>query len=64
MARSRRLLPLVVLLALPIAGCSSGDECDRCEADADCKAGLFCSTFDDGSRRCGSGTGTTTCRVR
>lgn len=56
---------LLLALALPIASCgSSGGECDRCSSDNDCTAGLFCSTFDDGSRRCGSGTGDTSCSVR
>jgi hypothetical protein len=58
-------LALLLLLALPFAGCgSTGDECDSCSSDDDCKAGLVCSTFGDGSRRCGSGVGDTSCRVR
>jgi hypothetical protein len=55
---------LSVLLALPLLGCSDGDECDTCAEDTDCKAGFVCSTFNDGSRRCGTGTGASTCRVR
>ena len=56
---------LVLMLALPIGSCgSSGEECDRCSSDQDCTAGLVCSTFSDGSQRCGSGTGETNCRVR
>jgi hypothetical protein len=62
--RRSRLLLMLVLAALPAIGCSSGDECDRCEADSDCKDGFFCTEFSDGSRRCGSGVGATTCRVR
>jgi hypothetical protein len=58
-----RLLVLV-LLVLPLSGCGSGDECDVCTSDDDCKSGLICVTFDDGSKRCGSGVGATTCRVR
>jgi len=54
----------LVLAVLPLAGCSSGGECETCTADADCKAGFFCSKFSDGSSRCGSGMGATTCRVR
>jgi hypothetical protein len=58
----RLFLPLV--LAVPILACSDGDECDTCSQDSDCKAGFVCSTFNDGSRRCGTGTGASTCRVR
>jgi hypothetical protein len=58
------MLLMLVLAALPVIGCSSGDECDRCESDGDCKDGFFCTEFSDGSRRCGSGVGATTCRVR
>jgi len=57
-----RLLALVVLLAIGGAGCS--EECDTCMSDDDCEAGLVCSSFSDGSRRCASGVGATTCRVR
>ena len=63
MRRSRFFL-MLALAALPLAGCSSGDECDRCEVDDDCKDGFVCSSFEDGSKRCGSGLGVTTCRVR
>jgi hypothetical protein len=60
--RARLLLALAVLAALPFAGC--GKECDTCENDTDCSSeGLLCVRFDDGSRRCGSGDGATTCRV-
>jgi hypothetical protein len=56
---------LLLMLALPIASCgSTGEECDRCSSDQDCTAGFVCSSFSDGSRRCGSGTGETNCRVR
>jgi hypothetical protein len=61
MTRSRALL-ILLLAALPVLGCTSGDECDTCDSDDDCQEGLVCSTFDDGSRRCGSGLGATTCR--
>jgi hypothetical protein len=56
---------LLLLLTVPIGSCgSSGQECDRCSSDTDCTAGLVCSSFSDGSRRCGSGLGETNCRVR
>jgi hypothetical protein len=55
---------LVVLLALAAGGCSNGgDECDKCSSDDDCRSGFVCSTFDDGSQRCGSGVGFTQCRT-
>jgi hypothetical protein len=63
--RRRWLLALAVCATL--AGgtaCSSGDECDTCSSDDDCKSGLVCSTFNDGSRRCASGIGATNCRTR
>jgi hypothetical protein len=63
---SRRSLRLALfaLAILPLAGCSNGGECDTCASNSDCKSGLVCSRFDDGSMRCGSGAGTTQCRVR
>jgi hypothetical protein len=70
MMRPRWRFCLALLLALPLAGCSSGGACDTCNADADCKSGLLCVNFQDpttGSvvgKRCGSGVGATTCRVR
>ena len=57
-------LVLALVLALPLAGCSDGDECDTCTTDADCQADFVCSTFSDGSQRCGSGVGASSCRVR
>jgi hypothetical protein len=63
--RRVRLLPAVVLVALTLLiACTKGDECNKCNVDADCKGGFFCSVFADGKRRCGSGVGATTCRVR
>ena len=63
--RRSRVLPAVVLAALTALGaCTKGDECDKCSSDKDCKEGFFCSEFNDGSHRCGSGVGATTCRVR
>jgi hypothetical protein len=63
--RTRLAIGLLVLLALPLAGCgSSGDECDTCSSDDDCTSGLVCSKFSDGSQRCASGLGATSCRTR
>jgi hypothetical protein len=52
----RRLLLLVILFALPLAACNSGDECETCSSDDDCQTGFVCSTFSDGSMRCGTGS--------
>jgi hypothetical protein len=60
----RLLLALSLCAALLGTACSSGDECDKCSSDDDCKSGLVCSTFNDGSRRCASGIGATNCRTR
>jgi hypothetical protein len=57
-------LVLLVLTCLPLLACDNGGECDECSVDADCTSGFVCSTFSDGSRRCGSGAGATSCRVR
>jgi hypothetical protein len=65
MTRSRSPLALLLLLTVLLPACgSSGDDCDSCSSDDDCKAGLTCSTFSDGSKRCASGVGATSCRVR
>ena len=58
-----RLL-ILLLFAIPLGGCSSGDECETCTSDDDCQTGFVCSTFSDGSQRCGSGVGSSSCRVR
>lgn len=65
MRRSPWLLA-VVLFLMPIVSCTRGDACDLCESDEDCQdeAAPVCTDFSDGSRRCGSGVGGTTCRVR
>lgn len=55
---------LGLLLLLSLAGCSNKQECEACSSDDDCAAGLVCSSFDDGSRRCGTGTGQTFCPMR
>ena len=64
MRRSRWLLAAVLVL-LPIASCTRGQLCDRCESDEDCtdESAPVCTDFSDGSRRCGSGVGASTCRV-
>jgi len=63
--RTRLALGLLLLLTLPLGSCgSSGDECDTCSSDDDCKSGLVCSKFSDGSQRCGTGLGATSCRTR
>jgi hypothetical protein len=65
----RRWLLLLVLVLSPLAGCSKDGECDRCNSDEDCKAGLICSQFRDQrgnlleQKRCGSGRGATQCRI-
>jgi hypothetical protein len=65
MIRTRYLLFILTLLTVPASSCrSSGGECDSCLSDSDCKSGLVCSSFSDGSKRCGSGVGATNCRVR
>jgi hypothetical protein len=63
MKLARRLF-LPVLAAISLWSCSNGDECKTCNQDSDCKTGFVCSTFSDGSKRCGTGTGATSCRVR
>lgn len=69
MTRTRSLLLLLVLLALPLGGCGgSGEECDTCSTDADCKSDLYCRNFKDADgnsvgTRCASGVGATNCRV-
>jgi hypothetical protein len=62
--RRRAALLMVLLLVLPWLGCGAGQECDRCSSDSDCKSGFVCTSFSDGSKRCGTGVGATTCRVR
>jgi hypothetical protein len=65
MIRRLRVWGLLLALALPMSSCGSdGGECDTCSSDDDCTAGLTCVSFSDGSRRCGSGLGETSCRVR
>jgi hypothetical protein len=57
-----RRTALLLLVLLPLGGCTTGgDECDKCSSDDDCRSGFVCSTFDDGSKRCGSGVGFTQC---
>jgi hypothetical protein len=54
----------LLAVALALSGCTKGDECDKCTSDADCRESFVCSTFSDGSQRCGTGLGATQCRVR
>ncbi len=61
MRLSRWILLLAVIIS--VVACTKGDECDTCTQDADCKSGFVCVSFSDGSKRCGSGIGSTTCRV-
>ena len=57
-------------MVLSLAACSNdGSECDKCTMDSDCNAPLVCATFLNEDRtvnstRCGSGTGSSQCRVR
>jgi hypothetical protein len=53
---------ILLMAALPVLACSSGDECDSCDSDDDCQDGLVCARFNDGSMHCASGLGATTCR--
>jgi hypothetical protein len=64
MRRSRWLLAAVLAL-MPLVSCTRGQVCDRCETDEDCQDANapVCTTFSDGSQRCGSGVGASTCRV-
>jgi hypothetical protein len=54
------------MAALPVLGCSSGEECDTCDDDTDCEEGLVCRNFLEGDevveKRCASGVGATSCR--
>lgn len=55
---------VLILATLPLGACRTGaDECDKCSSDDDCRSGFVCSTFDDGSKRCGSGVGFTQCKT-
>lgn len=54
---------LACLLGAVLLGCTKNEECDTCSQDDDCQTGFVCSTFNDGSQRCGSGAGGTLCRV-
>jgi hypothetical protein len=39
-------------------------ECALCTRTSDCQSPLICNSFSDGSLRCGSGVGATTCATR
>ena len=62
--RARPLTTAMLLVALAIAACTQKDECEACSSDSDCRPGFVCSNFDDGGRRCASGTGATGCATR
>ena len=63
MARLRIALAALVV-AVSLAACTQKDECEACSSDSACKPGFVCSNFDDGGRRCASGTGATGCATR
>jgi hypothetical protein len=61
---TRRLVAVVFLAGSVLTLGACGKECDTCSTDDDCASeGLVCVQFSNGSRRCGSGVGATTCRV-
>ena len=65
MVRRIWALGLLLALALPIGSCGSDGSRVRHAARATRTARRACLLgFSDGSRRCGSGTGETNCRVR
>ncbi len=58
----RRAMAIAAALIIgALSSCASTEECGTCSGDADCRSGFFCSTFSDGTRRCASGIGDTTC---
>jgi len=63
MRSTRWLLGLLVLAALPVAGCgdSAPKVCDSCRIDADCDQtkGHTCGLFTDGRTQCVSSRATT-----
>jgi hypothetical protein len=61
-SRSGRLLAVCAALLIgSLSSCASTEECGTCGSDAECRAGFLCSTFSDGTRRCASGMGDSTC---
>lgn len=59
----RTRMALLLTLVLALGACASGDKCDPCSTDSDCQSGYVCSKFSDGKTYCGSGQGTSQCRV-
>jgi hypothetical protein len=58
----RRALAMAAALIIGgLSSCGTTEECGTCSGDPDCRTGFFCSTFADGTRRCASGIGETTC---
>jgi hypothetical protein len=61
MTPKRALAVLAAFVIGALSSCASTEECGTCSGDGDCRSGFFCSTFSDGTRRCASGMGDTTC---
>jgi hypothetical protein len=47
----------------PLRCALPGQACSVCTVNADCAPGYVCAPFSDGSRRCGTGTGGTSCLI-
>ena len=61
MTPKRLLVLFAAVVTFALSSCASTEECGTCSGDSDCRSGFFCSTFADGTRRCASGMGDTTC---
>ena len=61
----RKLLMLALVIGTAALGsCAKTEECGTCSSDAECRAGFICATFTDGSKRCATGIGESTCARR